>query len=316
MKSIIITGGNGYIGSAICLKLYKQNFNPVILDRSKKLYLKKLRIPFFKFDITKIDKIFKEYDCDTIIHCASTNSDITNKKKIKNYYKQNVFDLKTMLEKCSNYKIKNFILISSCSVYGNSDKKLKENSQKIPMSHYGIVKLIDENLIRSFAKKYNFKYAILRLFNVTGSITHKNISIGPKLKSKAILSQFFFKKNMIGIKKNPKNKNCLFPKRDYVHVQDVSDTIFSIVKYLRNKKKNIILNIGSGKDGIDLPHLIKTYNNISENKIRYKIHNKVEPLNYIVADIEKAKKFINYRAKYSSIQNILQSLMKWFNEKK
>ena len=70
----------------------------------------------------------------------------------------------------SNYKIKNFILISSCSVYGNSDKKLKKTA-KIPMSHYGIVKLIDENLIRSFAKN-KFKYAILRLFNVTGSITH------------------------------------------------------------------------------------------------------------------------------------------------
>ena len=60
----------------------------------------------------------------------------------------------------------------------------------------------------------------------------------------------------------------------------------------------------------------KIYNNISENKIRYKIHYKIEPLNYIVADTVKAKKFINYKAKYSSIQNILRSLMKWFNEKK
>ena len=316
MINVIVTGGNGFIGSVLCSILYENKYFPIILDRSIKRNKNKSKFPSFNFNISKIDRVFEKYKCDTVIHCASSNSNIVNSKKIKNYYEQNVFDAQLMLSKCCENNIKNFILISSCSVYGNSSKKLKENSKKLPLSHYGIIKLINENNLKHYSKKNNFNYGILRPFHVTGAeISNKNL-MGPKIKSKAILNQFLFKKKTIKVKKYSHGLNSSFPKRDYVHVRDVANSIYLTLNYLKKFKKNLILNIGSGKQGINLPELIKLASKKFNKKILHKIDKESDPLNYIVADIERAKKIIKYKPKHSDINNILKTLKIWYDEKK
>mgnify|MGYP005996461555 CR=1 FL=1 len=316
MRNIIVTGGNGFIGSVICSLLYEKKYFPIILDRSIKKNEKKSKFPSFDINISKIDRVFEKYKCDTVMHCASSNSNILNLKNIKNYYKQNVFNAQKMLIKCCENNIKNFILISSCSVYGNSSKKLKENSEKLPLSHYGIIKLINENNLKHYSKKNNFNYGILRPFHVTGAdISTKNL-IGPKIKSKAILNQFLFKNKTIKVKKYSNDLSSLFPKRDYVHVRDVANSIYLTMKYLEKSKNNLILNIGSGKQGLSLPELIKLAGKKFNKKILHEIDKDTDPLNYIIADIEKAKKIIKYKPKHSDINNILKTLKIWYDEKK
>ena len=88
------------------------------------------------------------------------------------------------------------------------------------------------------------------------------------------------------------------------------------MNYLKKFKKNLILNIGSGKQGINLPELIKLASKKFNKKILHKIDKESDPLNYIVADIERAKKIIKYKPKHSDINNILKTLKIWYDEKK
>nr|WP_321234164.1 NAD-dependent epimerase/dehydratase family protein [uncultured Psychroserpens sp.] len=177
MKSILITGGAGFIGSHLCDALISNNKITVIdnlsLGRMNNIehLLDNKNFKFIKADILSdmLDTIFAEGNFDTVIHLAA-NSDIAvshdNPKVDKDHTFMTTYQVLEMMKK---YKTKEIVFSSTSAIYGDTADVLHENYGPLqPASHYGAGKLASEAFISSFVENYGIQAWIVRFPNVVG----------------------------------------------------------------------------------------------------------------------------------------------------
>ena len=322
MTNVLLTGGAGYIGSHILRQLLEKKFRVLVVDNlstgSRKLVNKKAK--FFKIDICdkkKLEKVFK-YKISCIIHLAAALSVPEGQKNPRKYYFNNVFGTQNILDLAAKYKVKKFILSSTCSVYGGAKGKVSENSPLMPESNYGKTKLIAEQLTKSYAKKFSFKYAILRYFNVVGA--------DPFLKTGSINKVSLFK-NITSCLSQKNPKIDLFGTnykttdgtavRDYIDVNDLSNLHVESLNKLK-KSVSFILNCGYGKP-LSVRKIITSFQKIANKKIKIQKKNRRPgDVEKVYSDIKYLKKiFPKWKRKYSLSDSIKLSLAweKMINEK-
>ena len=317
-NNILITGGAGYIGSHIVEQLVKTKSNIIILDNLitgyKKLINKKAK--FINEDIKNkinLTKIINDYQIDSIIHLAAYLNLSEAEKNKKKYYRNNVEGTLNLVHACQNSTVKNIIFSSSCSVYGNVKGPVNEKKKLNPQGYYAYTKYKSEEIIKKFSKKYKYKYAILRYFNVAGASSSHKIgemenSHGHLIKNLAI--QSLKKKPVISIYGNDyktKDGTCI---RDYMHVSDLVDAHVKTLNYLNTKSKSLILNCGYGK-GYSVLDIVKIFQkNNSLLTIDYKSR-RVGDVDMVYADVKKIKKILKWKPKYDNINKIIKSSIRW-----
>ena len=172
-KTILITGGCGFIGSHLTLLLKKKKFRVIVIDN---LSIGKKQLfrgdKFYKIDITKtkeLEKVFKENKFVAIFHLAGL-SKLTESFKKKNLYKNNnIRGTKNIIDFTKKYKVRYLIFSSSASVYGKQKKfPINENSSLKPISYYGHAKKMVEDFIRLQSYLNDLKFLILRPSNPFG----------------------------------------------------------------------------------------------------------------------------------------------------
>ena len=177
MKTIIITGVAGYIGSQLAIYLLRNNYEIIGIDdfsNSSQKDIKSLnefkRFKFYKKNINNIEiRLFKRKKIDFFIHLAAISSvDRANISQIETY-KTNVIGLISAVKLADKLKCKTFLFSSSAAVYGNTKQlPILENHSLNSQSIYGLSKIIAENQILNLKKKTKMNFKILRLFNVYG----------------------------------------------------------------------------------------------------------------------------------------------------
>ena len=312
-KKILITGVSGYIGS--CLNVFfRKKFTIYSLDKKKpQKWIKINKKNFFHCDLLnkkKLGKIFKKIKPDLIIHLAA-KSTVNEKINKENYKFNNINATKNLLEVMRENCIDKIIFSSTAAVYDKSENKIEENYRLNPISTYGKTKLAAERIIY---KKKDLNFVILRFFNVSGSI--KNPTIGefhnpethliPTVVYKSLKNK---KINIFGNNYNTIDGTCV---RDYVHIKDICRAILLSANYLFKKiNRKIFLNIGNGYGISNLQVVNKLNNYLKINtKINYTNRRKGDH-SFLVCDIKKAKKTINWSPIYSSISNIMKDELKW-----
>ena len=317
-SNILITGGAGYIGSHIVEKLVKKNRNIFILDNMvtgfKKLINKKAF--FIKGDINniiKVKEIIIKNKIDSIIHLAAylDVSEAENNKTI--YNKNNIKGTLKLIEACKDSTVRNIIFSSSCSIYGSVNGSVNEKRKPNPQGYYAYTKYKGEQIIKKYAKKYNYRYAILRYFNVAGASSSNKIgeiqkSYNHLIKNLAI--QSLKKKPRIYIYGNnyaTKDGTCV---RDYIHVSDLANIHIKGLDYLKNNKKSFTINCGYGK-GFSVQEIVNIFKKIKTNvKIQYE-KRRPGDIAQIYANTTKFKKIFKLKPKYNNIKKIIQSAVKW-----
>lgn len=264
-----IFGLNGFIGSEIINHLKK----------------KKIKVNHIKRDQTYFKK-----NLGHVIYCVGSD----NWKKLpKEGFESNLGHLKEIL---FNSKFKSFLFLSSTRVYvNNSNKKTNENSDIIVNSqvlndYYNLLKLTSESICLNLKKK-NIK--IIRLSNVLGNNFNSPL-VFPSLIRDAI------KKNEITLLIN---KNST---KDYIHIDDVINLIFKIIKV--GKKK--VYNLASGKN-ITLLKIAKLIQN--ETKCKLKFKNQFTLITEPKININRIKKEFKFKPKKNidlQIKNIIKDFKK------
>lgn len=317
-ENILVTGGAGYIGSHIVELLIKTKSNIIIIDNlvtgHKKLLNKKAK--FIKVDIknkTLITKIINNYEISSIIHLAGSLNVSEAEKNKKKYYKNNVEGTLNLVKACKNSFVKNIIFSSSCSVYGNVKGSVNEKMKPNPQSYYALTKYKAEEIIKKFSKKYNYKYGILRYFNVAGASPSGKIgeietSHGHLIKNIAI--QSLKKKPVINIYGNDyktKDGTCV---RDYIHVSDLATIHIMALKYINKNSKSLILNCGYGKpySVLDIANIFKIKK--KNTQIRFK-KRRPGDIAEVYSNTKKINKILKLKVKYDNLENILDSAYKW-----
>ena len=174
-KKILITGGAGYIGSKISYDLTDSGYEVFVIDNLSTGYKRLInpKVNFYHGDILDfnfVSKLLNKNKIVDIIHCAASLSVKESEIHPFKYYRNNVEGTQILLKAAVKNKLRNFILSSTCAVYGNT-KTTKVNEQTVcdPVSYYGKTKFLAELVVKNFSEKYKFSFGILRYFNVVGA---------------------------------------------------------------------------------------------------------------------------------------------------
>ena len=318
MKNVLVTGGAGYIGSHVVEKLIKKKIKAIIVDNLSTGYksLINKKAFFYLCDIKnfkKLNKIFKKHNISSVIHLAASLSVGESEKKPKKYYLNNVLGTKNVIKCCNQNNVKNLIFSSTCAVYKDQMKIVKESSKVKPKSIYGKTKLAAEKLIKNNINKKKMNYAILRYFNVAGASESGKIgqiSRGDQLFKNLSISAIKAKPkiNIYGGDYRTKDGTCI---RDYIHISDIAKIHLLVLKKINKLKKSIILNCGYG-DGISVLEAVKEFQKITKKKFNIQIKKRRKgDMEEIIADTSKIKKILKWKPKKNSLNNIVKSCIKW-----
>jgi UDP-glucose 4-epimerase len=172
MKTVLITGITGFLGSHIAENLVNNNFTVIGLKRKSS---NRWRCDAFKdkviwIDIDEEEKYKKEilkYRIDTIIHGAWIGVEAHERNDWK-LQSQNVHILITLLQIAKDLSLKKFVFLGSQAEYGNIDGAVNEEQKCDASNAYGSVKLACLELIKTFSKTNNITWIWLRLFSLFG----------------------------------------------------------------------------------------------------------------------------------------------------
>ena len=178
MKTILISGGGGYLGTQLSQHLLKKNkviiydkfYFPWILKNKKKIKNNR-NLSFIKKNISNV-KLSDFKNVDIVCDLNGISNDPSSELNPKHTWKLNFNDRVNFAKIAKKAKIKRYIFNSTCSVYGFSKKKVLENGRKKPISTYAKANLKSENFIYKLRDK-NFKVNSLRnstLFGFSNSM--------------------------------------------------------------------------------------------------------------------------------------------------
>ena len=279
-KNIFITGGIGFIGTTLAIKLSKEDNKVTLYDiednnKGIKVYEEYKNIDFLKGDTndTKfLTKIFNENSFDGIIHLGAVSRVVVAQNNPDECVRTNIDGTKSLLNALENSSSKSrpwLIFGSSREVYGEpKELPVKESFEKKFVNIYGDSKIQGENMFTSFAKEHGNSCLILRFANVYGNQFDLFDRVIPRF-IKAIANE-----EELTIEGGGQVI-------DFTHIDDTVDTIVKAINYLQDRE-NIIddFHILPGV-GWTLYKLVESIENILDKKTIIKIN---EKRNY---DVEK-----------------------------
>jgi len=314
-KKLLITGGNGYIGSVLTLNIIKK-YSVYIIDKKNNFFLNNKKINFFKINLLNYKRIFlviKKINPDIIIHLSAQSTIDMVKKKKDSYFLNNIKVTKNIVRISKKLNIKKFIFSSTAAIYQKKNSKLYENDSLNPNNLYGKTKLRNEEYIKKNFSNSNTKYCILRFFNVCGADKKKKIGEFHSPETHLlpiIIKKILCEEEILIYGNNYKTLDgtCV---RDYVHVKDIASGIIKSIDYLNNNKSNIF-NLG-GESGFSVLQLINTASKIIKKKaiVRFTVK-RFGDVDKLICNYNKAKKKLNWKPFRSSIVRIVRDELFWF----
>jgi UDP-glucose 4-epimerase len=231
MKTFLVTGAAGFIGSAIAKRLLSEGNNIITIDNLSTG--KEDVIPdgciFVKgddYDKKVINQLY-HYNFDSIIHIAGQSSGEIS-------FENPIYDLQTntqstlmLLDYARKTGCKEFIFASSMSTYGDHDDPyVNEQTLSVPKSFYAVGKLASENYMRIYSNMYGIRCTALRFFNVYGiGQNMDNLKQGMA----SIYLALALKNRHITIKGSKERF------RDFVYIDDVVDSVIKSINRERGK---------------------------------------------------------------------------------
>ena len=323
MKTILVAGGAGYIGSHMVALLVKRGYEVIVADNlrtghwqavkgAKKLYVGDLR------DNAFLEQVFSENDIDGVINFAAfslVGESVTNPLK---YYGNNVEGAVSLLSAMKTHGVDKMVFSSTAATYGEPEKQpIEEHDRTEPTNPYGATKLAIENMLKWCDRAYGIRYAALRYFNAAGSDTETGIGEDHDPESHLIplvMKTALGQRDHIGIfgEDYPTaDGTCV---RDYIHVNDLAEAHLLALEYLAGGGSSDVFNLGSG-DGYSVKEIIDTAEKVVGKPIKYEMaaRRAGDPAQ-LVASSEKAKTVLGWKPKYDDIETIIGSAWNWHKE--
>ena len=334
-KTILVTGGTGFIGSHTTVELQTAGYDVVIVDN---LSNSKADVIDDIAKITGVRPAFEQVDCcdyaalegvfqkypgiEGIIHFAASKAVGESVEKPLMYYRNNLTSLINILELMPKYNVKGIIFSSSCTVYGQPDPEWLPVSEAAPIkkaeSPYGNTKQVNEEIIQDFVKSgANISAIILRYFNPIGA--HPTALIGEVPNGAPANLIPYLTQTAIGIREqlavfgddyNTSDGSCI---RDFIYVVDLAKAHVAAMARIvegKNAEPVEVFNVGTG-NGVSVFELINTFEKCTGVKLNYKVApRRAGDIEKVWGNVDKANQVLGWKAVHT-LEDSLTTAWKW-----
>ncbi len=365
MKTILVTGGAGYIGSITVRELVKEGYDVVVLDSLEfghreavdpKAVLEVVNLK----NIDDIRKVFEKHKIDAVIDFAAHLDVEKSMSEPLSYLKNNVINFVNLLDVMKEKGVRYIIKSSTAATYGNpidekkdvplreeylnqykpdksnllegvwdskkvvgeeffqkfieafhihykdrKDLSLTEEEKtmlRIPLSIYGLSKLLDEVILKKYDELSSIKSIALRYFNVCGADPAGDMGedkTNPSTLMIIVIQQLLGKRDEVKIFGDDFPTPDGTGVRDYVHPSDLATGHIAALTYLIDSNKSDAFNLGTS-NGFSVYDVIKACENASGGKVKYSvIKRRSGDPSISVANVDKANTVLKWKAKYN-----------------
>jgi UDP-glucose 4-epimerase len=318
-RTILVTGGAGYIGSHVVRQLGEAGEQVVVLDNLIKGFRQAITtgdlIVGDVGDYTMVSKLLAEYQVDTVMHFAAHISVAESMANPLKYYGNNTCGTRALLQACAENEIEHFVFSSSAAVYGvPPDGYAGEDSPTLPINAYGTSKLMSEWMLRDVAAVNPMRYASLRYFNVAGS--HPGGQIGHSTVNSHLLTKVACEA-MVGKRPHVSVYGSDYPTpdgtgvRDYLHIEDLAAAHLDALNYLRGGGESTTLNVGYGH-GYSVREVLRMLEQVAGEplNIREEARRAGDPA-YLVARADRIRAELGWQPRFDDLHAIVSSSLAW-----
>jgi UDP-arabinose 4-epimerase len=323
LKTILVTGGAGFVGSHACKALALAGFRPVTFDNLERGHEWAVKWgPLQRGDLREekdLETAFDRWRPWAVMHFAAyAYVEESTLEPIK-YYDNNVGGTAKLLKACATFGCANFVFSSSCATYGIPARlPLREDDAQAPVNPYGYTKLVVERMLKEVEAAHGVRHASLRYFNAAGADPGGEIGEMHEPETHLIPLVLFAAMGQLpsirifGNDYPTSDGTCV---RDYVHVSDLAEAHVAAVRWLEARNPSSSFNLGNGQ-GASVAEVIRTSELITGLRIKAEIHpRRAGDPPALLCDSSKARDLLRWTPKFPRLDQQIGHAWKWFTDR-
>jgi UDP-glucose-4-epimerase GalE len=317
-RTVLVTGGAGYIGSHAAKALSRAGYRVVVFDNLAAGHREAVKYgELVEGDITDaaaVGAALDRFEVDAVMHFAAYLDVGESVREPVKYYRNNVAGALSVLEAMAGRSVPSFVFSSSCTTYGEpTETPIVETHPQRPINSYGETKLAIERALPHFERAYGIHSVALRYFNAAGADPEGEIGedhtpeihIIPRAIDAATGGRGL---EVFGGDYPTPDGTCL---RDYVHVSDLADAHVRALEAVSETGRSAAYNLGTG-----VPHsvreVIDSVERVSGGKVPWTLASRRagDPA-VLYAKAEKARVELGWTARFPDLDSIVGDAWKW-----
>lgn len=322
-NKILVTGGAGYIGSHTVRQLGEAGYEIIVYDNLTTGSLEALLFGSLVqgdlADIHSLSQVFAQHQFEAVIHFAASISVPESVANPLEYYGNNTRNTLNLLHCCQQFNVNKFVFSSTAAVYGEpQENPVSESCPTNPINPYGWSKLMSERMIRDYGFSSNFKYVILRYFNVAGADLAGRIGQSSAKAShliKVACDAALGNRPDVGIFGTDFDTPDGTGIRDYIHVEDLASAHLDALHYLERGGESEILNCGYGQ-GYSVREVLAKLKEISgiDFPVTESPRRSGDPA-CVIACGDRLREVLGWQPQYNNLETILKTTYAWEQKK-
>lgn len=324
-RTVLVTGGAGYIGSHACKALHRAGYEVVTYDNLSRGHEEAVRWgPFEKGDLSdreRLVRIFREFRVDAVMHFAAYAYVGESVERPDLYYANNVGGTLSLLGAMKDADVRKLVFSSTCATYGIPDVlPIHESVPQRPINPYGASKWMIERFLADYFHAFGLTSVSLRYFNAAGADPDGDVgedhepethliplALRASLRDDSTLTVF-------GTDYPTPDGTCI---RDYIHVSDLAAAHVRALQCIDERKVQGAsqFNLGIGK-GFSVKEVLAATEAVTGRPVKIKIgaRRPGDPA-VLVADATLAQKQLGWSAEFQSLEPIIRTAKDWMERK-